>query len=121
MDDQHVGVWLDTPRLERSQPGLLERQFPNLMARTHVSNVDPRTEPLLVHPTLHYQNGGVVIDTNGATTVPGLYAIGETSFTGLHGANRLADNALSECQVFGRIAGEQGARHAFGRALKEET
>ncbi|TXT22810.1 MAG: succinate dehydrogenase flavoprotein subunit [Gallionellaceae bacterium] len=104
VDEKHVGVWLDTPRLERAQPGLLEKQFPNLMSRTRVSCVDPRYTPLLVHPTLHYQNGGVVIDTNGATTVPGLYAVGEVS-GGIHGRNRIMGNALLEIISFGRRAG----------------
>jgi succinate dehydrogenase / fumarate reductase flavoprotein subunit/L-aspartate oxidase len=104
IDDQRVGVWLDTPRLELAQPGLLEKQFPNLMTRTRVAGIDPRTEPLLVHPTLHYQNGGAVIDINGATTVPGLYAVGEVS-GGIHGRNRIMGNALLEIISFGRRAG----------------
>lgn len=104
VDDQRTGVWLDTPRLERAQPGLLEQQFTSLMTRTHVAGIDPRREPLLVHPTLHYQNGGAVIDTNGATTVPGLYAVGEVS-GGIHGRNRLMGNALLEIISFGRRAG----------------
>lgn len=104
IDDQRAGVWLDTPRLERAQPGLLERQFPNLMSRTRVAGVDPRLDPLLVHPTLHYQNGGAVIDVNGATTVPGLYAVGEVA-GGIHGRNRIMGNALLEIISFGRRAG----------------
>ena len=104
IDGQRVGVWLDTPRLERAQPGMLEKQFPNLMTRTRVSGVDPRIEPLLVHPTLHYQNGGAVIDTNGATTVSGLYAVGEVA-GGIHGRNRIMGNALLEIISFGRRAG----------------
>ena len=104
VDDGRVGVWLDTPRLERSQPGLLERQFPKLLARFRVSGVDPRHDPLLIHPTLHYQNGGVVIDVNGATTVPGLYAVGEVA-GGIHGRNRIMGNALLEIISFGRRAG----------------
>ena len=104
VDDKHVGVWLDTPRLERANPGLLEKQFPNLMARTRIAGVDPRVHPLLTHPTLHYQNGGVVIDVNGATTVPGLYAVGELS-GGIHGRNRLMGNALLDIISFGRRAG----------------
>jgi L-aspartate oxidase len=103
-DDGRVGVWLDTPRLERSQPGLLERQFPKLLARFRMSGLDPRLDPLLIHPTLHYQNGGVVIDVNGATTVPGLYAVGEVA-GGVHGRNRIMGNALLEIISFGRRAG----------------
>jgi succinate dehydrogenase / fumarate reductase flavoprotein subunit/L-aspartate oxidase len=89
---------------ERANPGILEQQFPNLMTRTRVSGIDPRIEPLLVHPTLHYQNGGAVIDTNGATTVPGLYAVGEVA-GGIHGRNRIMGNALLEIISFGRRAG----------------
>lgn len=101
---EHRGVWLDTPRLERSQPGLLERQFPKLLGRSRVAGIDPRVNPVLVHPTLHYQNGGVAIDVNGVTTVPGLYAVGEVS-GGIHGRNRIMGNALLEIIGFGRRAG----------------
>ena len=104
IDPGRVGVWLDTPRLERAQSGLLEREFPNLMMRTRVGGVDPRLEPLLVYPTLHYQNGGVVIDADGATTVPGLYAVGEVA-GGIHGRNRIMGNALLDIISFGRRAG----------------
>ncbi|MDP2808820.1 MAG: FAD-dependent oxidoreductase [Rhodocyclaceae bacterium] len=104
VEEGREGVWLDTPRLERSQPGLLEQQFPKLLARTKVSGIDPRIEPLLVHPTLHYQNGGVVVDVDGATTVPGLYAVGEVA-GGVHGRNRIMGNALLEIISFGRRAG----------------
>lgn len=114
VDDQRVGVWLDTPRLERANPGLLEKQFPNLMTRTKIAGVDPRVQPLLTHPTLHYQNGGVVIDVNGATTVPGLYAVGEVS-GGVHGRNRLMGNALLDIISFGRRAGAAAtAKHDRG-------
>ena len=104
VDEQRVGVWLDTPRMERANPGVLEKQFPNLMARTRIAGVDPRVQPLLTYPTLHYQNGGVAIDVNGATTVPGLYAVGEVS-GGVHGRNRLMGNALLEIIAFGRRSG----------------
>jgi succinate dehydrogenase / fumarate reductase flavoprotein subunit/L-aspartate oxidase len=90
--------------MERAQPGLLEKQFPNLMSRTRIAGVDPRIQPLLTYPTLHYQNGGVVIDVNGATSVPGLYAVGEVS-GGIHGRNRLMGNALLDIISFGRRAG----------------
>ena len=103
-DKERFGVWLDTPRLEAGQPGLLERQFPKLLARARGAGIDPRRDPLLVHPTLHYQNGGVVIDVNGASTVPGLYAVGEVS-GGIHGRNRIMGNALLEIIGFGRRAG----------------
>jgi len=108
LDKDRYGVWLDTPRLERAQPGLLERQFPKLLGRTRVAGIDPRVDPLLVHPTLHYQNGGAVIDVDGATTVPGLYAVGEVS-GGIHGRNRIMGNALLEIIGFGRRAGRAAA------------
>ncbi len=111
IDDERKGVWLDTPRLENSQPGLLERQFPNLMSRTRGSGLDPRTQPLLVHPTLHYQNGGIIINSKGATTVPGLFAIGEAA-GGIHGRNRIMGNALLEIICFGRRAGIAAAAAA---------
>ncbi len=104
VDESRVGVWMDTPRLELAQPGLLEKQFPSLMSRTRIAGIDPRIEPLLIYPTLHYQNGGAVIDVNGATTVPGLYAVGEVA-GGIHGRNRLMGNALLDIISFGRRAG----------------
>ncbi|MDP2751364.1 MAG: FAD-binding protein [Rhodocyclaceae bacterium] len=107
-DNAREGVWLDTPRLEQAQPGLLASQFPKLLARTRVSGIDPRVTPLLVHPTLHYQNGGVVVDSQGATTVPGLFAAGEVT-GGLHGRNRIMGNALLEIISFGRRAGAAAA------------
>lgn len=113
-DDKHRGVWLDTPRLERSEPGVLEKQFPNLMSRTRIAGLDPRTQPLLVHPTLHYQNGGIAIGVNGETSVPGLFAVGEVS-GGIHGRNRIMGNALLEIISFGRRAGAA----AFSKANRD--
>ena len=104
INGDRVGVWLDTPRLELAQPGLLAQQFPKLLSRTRVAGIDPRVKPLLVHPTLHYQNGGAVISTEGATTVPGLFAVGEVA-GGIHGRNRIMGNALLEIISFGRRAG----------------
>jgi L-aspartate oxidase len=115
-----VGVWLDTPRLERAQPGILDAKFPKFLARTRQAGIDPRNEPVLVHPTLHYQNGGVVIDVNGATTVPGLYAAGEVA-GGLHGHNRIMGNALLEIISFGRRAGRAAALSEYDRGPKKIT
>ncbi len=115
-----VGVWLDTAGLERSQPGLLERQFPKLLARTRIAGIDPRKEPILVYPTLHYQNGGAVIDVDGATTVPGLYAAGEVA-GGIHGRNRIMGNALLEIIGFGRRAGAAAALSGHDRGPKKIT
>ncbi len=74
--------------------------FPNVVAALREAGVDPRHELIPVAPAAHYMMGGIVADLDARSTVPGLYAIGEASCTGLHGANRLASNSLSECFVF---------------------
>jgi L-aspartate oxidase len=78
--------------------------FPNVVAALRDAGLDPARETIPVAPAAHYMMGGVVTDLRGRTTVPGLYAVGETACTGLHGANRLASNSLSECVVFGARA-----------------
>ncbi|HKE79710.1 MAG TPA: FAD-dependent oxidoreductase [Solirubrobacteraceae bacterium] len=79
-------------------------QFPNVVGALREAGLDPTRELVPVSPAAHYGMGGIVADLDGATTVPGLYAIGESACTGLHGANRLASNSLSECFVFGARA-----------------
>lgn len=78
--------------------------FPNVFAALREAGLDPAKQLVPVAPAAHYTIGGVTTDLSGRTTVPGLYAIGECSCTGLHGANRLASNSLSECFVFGARA-----------------
>jgi L-aspartate oxidase len=82
--------------------------FPNVVEALRESGLDPAKELVPVAPAAHYVMGGVVTDLDGASTVPGLYAVGESSCTGLHGANRLASNSLSECFVFGARAALAG-------------
>ena len=79
-------------------------RFPNIVAALREAGLDPTTELVPVAPASHYVMGGIVTDLDGRSRVPGLYAVGECACTGLHGANRLASNSLSECFVFGRRA-----------------
>ena len=79
-------------------------RFPNVVLRAARGRARPRTELVPVAPAAHYMMGGIVTDLDGRSTVAGLYAVGESSCTGLHGANRLASNSLSECFVFARRA-----------------
>ncbi len=78
--------------------------FPNVVGALREAGLDPTRELVPVAPAAHYSIGGVLTDLHGRSGVPGLYAVGETACTGLHGANRLASNSLSECFVFGRRA-----------------
>lgn len=78
--------------------------FPNVVAVLRRSGIDPTRDLVPVAPAAHYTMGGIATDLEGRASVPGLYAVGECACTGLHGANRLASNSLSECFVFGRRA-----------------
>ncbi|MFO7593170.1 MAG: FAD-binding protein, partial [Pseudomonadota bacterium] len=113
--NEGCGVWLDTPGLELRNPGILHKRFPKLINLGKKAGIDPSQSPLLIYPTLHYQNGGVVIDADGQSTVPGLYCVGEAS-GGIHGKNRIMGNALLEIISFGRRAGSHaaGRRHSKG-------
>lgn len=99
------GVWLDTPLVEMNKgKGTIHRIFPHLFHRFHTFGIDITKEPILVYPTQHYQNGGILIDEYGETTVKNLFAAGEVS-GGVHGRNRLGGNSLLDIFVFGRRAG----------------
>jgi len=111
-----VGVWLDTPGVELREPGILAKRFPKLLTLGQKSSVNPLKEPVLIYPTLHYQNGGVVINEHGLTRVPGLYCIGEIC-GGIHGRNRLMGNSLLEIISFGRKAGEHAATRCCKRSF----
>jgi aspartate oxidase len=104
----HDAVWLDTTRISEHDA---ELSLPYMLRRYRAAGVDPLTEPILTYPVLHYQNGGLVIDTDAETTLEGLYACGEIA-GGTHGRNRMMGNSLLECIVFGRRAGRAAAgRH----------
>jgi L-aspartate oxidase len=92
-------VWLDMRHID---PAL----FPNVVGALRESGLDPATELVPVAPAAHFCMGGVVADLHGASSVEGLFVIGETSCTGLHGANRLASNSLTDCFVLGGRAGD---------------
>ncbi|MBF0160459.1 MAG: FAD-binding protein [Magnetococcales bacterium] len=107
-----VGVWLDTPMIDMLHgQGTLEREFPGRFQEFMHKGIDLRELPVLIYPTLHYQNGGVVIQPDGGTDMPGLFAAGEVT-GGVHGQNRLMGNALLEILVFGLRAGASAARFA---------
>jgi len=76
-------------------------RFPNVFESLREAGLDPHAEPVPVAPAAHYTMGGIAVDLEGRSSLPGLFAVGECSCTGLHGANRLASNSLSECFVFG--------------------
>jgi L-aspartate oxidase len=92
-------VWLDATHLGEA---FLKEHFPTIHARCGALGIDIAREPIPVVPAAHYACGGIVTDLEGRADVPGLYAVGETTYTGLHGANRLASNSLLECVVLGR-------------------
>ncbi|MBN1177343.1 MAG: FAD-binding protein [Dehalococcoidales bacterium] len=109
-----VGVWLDSPMIDILRgDGTIARELPAMVRQYRRFNIDITREPILVYPTLHYQNGGIKINTEGATSVPGLYAAGECT-GGVHGRNRLIGNSTLELFVFGRRAGTAAARYAKG-------
>ena len=105
-----LGVWLDTPMIEKiGGEGTIEKRIPAMMRMFGQYGIDIRKEPILVYPTLHYQNGGLDINVDGSTTnVENLYVAGE-AVGGIHGRNRLMGNSLLDIIVFGRNAGQSAA------------
>jgi L-aspartate oxidase len=120
-DEVAAAIW---ERLERDGAGSVRLDmravdpllFPNVVGALREAGLDPTKEPVPVAPAAHYGMGGIVADLDGATTVPGLYAVGEAACTGLHGANRLASNSLSECFVFGARAASAALREPLADA-----
>ena len=119
--DDGVGVWLDTPMIElKNGEGTIEKRIPAMMRMFAKYGMDIRKEPILVYPTLHYQNGGLDISANGMTGVENLYVAGE-AVGGIHGRNRLMGNSLLDIIVFGRNAGKNASEKAKDVELKNLT
>jgi succinate dehydrogenase / fumarate reductase flavoprotein subunit/L-aspartate oxidase len=107
-EDGRPAVYLDTTRIAEADA---EISLPYMLRRYRGAGIDPLQEKILTYPVLHYQNGGLTIDTEAQTTLEGLYACGEIA-GGTHGRNRMMGNSLLECAVFGRRAGRAAAEKA---------
>jgi succinate dehydrogenase/fumarate reductase flavoprotein subunit len=100
-----AGVWLDSPLIDMIHgEGYTKHQFPGMVRQFKRYDIDITKEPMLVYPSLHYQNGGIEINERCETNIPGLYVAGEAS-GGVHGRNRLMGNSVLDYNVFGRRAG----------------
>ena len=107
-----TGVWLDTPMIElKGGEGTIEKRIPAMMRMFAKYDIDIRKEPILVYPTLHYQNGGIDISSNGQSSIENLFVAGE-AVGGIHGRNRLMGNSLLDIIVFGRNAGRNASAKA---------
>ncbi|HWC14565.1 MAG TPA: L-aspartate oxidase [Actinomycetota bacterium] len=104
--------WLDARHLSAT---ILDKEFPTVMRSCRAAGIDPATDLIPVVPAAHYTIGGVQTDLDGRASIPRLYAVGECSSTGVHGANRLAGNSLAEALVFGRRAARAIAAQRRGR------
>jgi succinate dehydrogenase/fumarate reductase flavoprotein subunit len=106
------GIWLDSPLIETIQgAGYLAKNFPAMVRQFIRYEIDITKEPMLVYPSLHYQNGGIEINAKSETNIPGLYVAGEAS-GGVHGRNRLMGNSVLDYNVFGRRAGKYAAEYS---------
>ena len=116
------GVWLDTPMIDIIHgEGTIEKRIPAMLRMFIKYGIDIRKDPILIYPTLHYQNGGLDIGADGmSTTVPNLFVAGE-AVGGIHGRNRLMGNSLLDIIVFGRNAGKSVGKIYKDVEVKELT
>jgi len=115
------GVWLDSPMIDILHgEGTIAKKLPAMLRQYKRFDIDMTQDPILVFPTLHFQNGGVVINENAETTVQGLFAAGEIT-GGTHGKNRLMGNSILDYSVFGRIAGITAAKHVKNAKIGKIT
>ena len=118
---QAEGIWLDTPMIDMIHgEGTLEKRLPGMLRMYLRCGIDMREVPIVIYPTLHYQNGGIKIGANGMSDVENLYVAGE-AVGGIHGRNRLMGNSLLDIIVFGRNAGQQAGAKCKEVELKELT
>jgi succinate dehydrogenase/fumarate reductase flavoprotein subunit len=114
-------VWLDTPMIDLiHKPGTIAQALPAMVRQYRRFDIDMIKMPILVYPTLHYQNGGVRMDADCRSKVPGLFLGGEVS-GGVHGRNRLMGNSLLDVCVFGRRAGRSASDYIKGVNLGKPT
>ena len=114
-------VWLDTPMIDQIHgEGTLEKRLPGMLRMYSKYGIDIRKTPILVYPTLHYQNGGLQITPDGQTCVENLFVAGE-AVGGIHGRNRLMGNSLLDVIVFGRNAGQHASAKAKEVTLGKAT
>ena len=113
------GIWLDSPMIDMIHgEGTIEKRIPAMMRMYLKYGIDMRKQPILIYPTLHYQNGGIKIADNGMSDVENLFVAGE-AVGGIHGENRLMGNSLLDIIVFGRNAGVHAAEAAKNTATPE--
>ncbi len=119
--DGGYGIWLDSPMIEMIHgEGTIEKRIPAMMRMYLKYGIDMRKQPILIYPTLHYQNGGIKIGANGMSDVENLFVAGE-AVGGIHGENRLMGNSLLDIIVFGRNAGVNAAKAANETTVGELT
>ena len=118
IDTAHPCVYLD---ISHKKSDWIKKRFPTIYNHCISVGIDITNKPIPVVPAAHYSCGGIGVNLYGRTSLKRLYAIGEVSCTGVHGANRLASTSLLECLVWGYIAGKNASRHIGEESMPEST